>query len=111
MKLRTKSYTWKTVPQFNKLKAENFYSYLKQANLVTKTDFVNKLTSFNRRITSNKTKQLEVQEILNSLITNDYKFFLGRIHFASNYGSQNTLVYQPTVGALELKRQMYSLCS
>ena len=35
---------------------------LKQANLVRKTDFDNKLISFNRKITSNKTKYLEVQE-------------------------------------------------
>ena len=37
--------------EFNKLK-------LAQANLVTKTDFDNKLTSYNRRIVSNKTKTL-----------------------------------------------------
>ena len=38
----------------------------------------NKLTSFNRRPTSNKTKHLEVQKKLNSLITKDHNFFLGR---------------------------------
>ena len=26
------------------------------------------------------------------------------MHFASNDGSQNTLVYQPTLGALQLKK-------
>ena len=64
-----------TTPEFNKLTAENFTARLKQANLVTKTDFDKKLTSFNRKITSNKTKYLEVQKKLNSLITNDYDFF------------------------------------
>ena len=34
-----------TTPEFNKLTAENFTARLKQANLVTKTDFDNKLTS------------------------------------------------------------------
>ena len=68
-----------TTPEFNKLTAENFTARLKQANLVTKTDFDNKLTSFNRKITSNKTKHLEVQKKLDSLIRKDYNFFLGRI--------------------------------
>ena len=75
-----------------------------QADLVNKTDFDNKLTSFNRRITSNKTKHLEIQKKLNSLITKDHNFFLGRIYFTSNDGSQNTFVYQPTLGVLELKK-------
>ena len=55
---------------------EDCVARLKQSDLVNKTDFDNKLTSFNRRITSNKTKHL-VQKKLNSLMTNDYKFFLG----------------------------------
>ena len=46
---------------------------------MTKTDFDKKLTSFNRKITSNKTKYLEVQKKLNSLITKGYNFFLGRM--------------------------------
>ena len=44
-----------TTPEFNKLTAENFEERLKQANLVGKTDFDNKLTSVNKGITSNKT--------------------------------------------------------
>ena len=56
------------------LTAEKITARLKQANLVTKTDFHKKLTSFNRKITSNKTKYLEVQKKLNSLITSDYNF-------------------------------------
>ena len=69
---------------------------------MTKTDFDNKLTIFNRQITSNKAKHLEVQKKLNSPITKDYIFFLVRIYFASNDGSQNTCVYQPTLDTLEL---------
>ena len=63
---------------------------------MTKYDFDKNLTSFNRKITSNKTKYLEAQKKLNSLITNCYSFFLGRIYFRSNDGSQNTFAYQPT---------------
>ena len=69
---------------------------------MNKTDSNNKLTSFNRRITSNETK--EVQTKLNSLIAKDYNFFLGRFYFTSNDGSQNTFVYQPALDALELKK-------
>ena len=43
---------------------ENFAARLREADLVHKTDFDNKLTSFNRRIISNKTKHLEVQKKL-----------------------------------------------
>ena len=50
-----------TTPVFNKLTTENIAARLKQANLV-KTDFDNKLTSFNKRITSNKTKYLQVKK-------------------------------------------------
>ena len=42
---------------------------------MNKTDFDNKLISFNERITSNKTKHLEVKKKLNSLITKGYNFF------------------------------------
>ena len=49
-----------TTQEFNKLKTKNFAARLKQADLVKKTDFDNKLISFNKRITSNKTKHLKV---------------------------------------------------
>ena len=71
---------------------------------MNKTDFDNKLTSYNRRITSNKTKHLEVQKKLNSLITKDYNFSLGGIYFTSYDGSQNTFVDQPILDTLELKK-------
>ena len=45
-----------TTPEFNKLTEQNFAVRLKQANLINKTDFDNKLISFNRKVTSNKTK-------------------------------------------------------
>ena len=97
-----------STPEFNKSTAANFTATLKQADLVGKANFDNKLTSFNTKITSNKTKYLEVQKKLNSPITKDYIFFLGRIHFTSNDGSHNTFVYQPAIDTLEFKkRQKY----
>ena len=79
-----------------------------QADLVNKADFDNKLITSNYfkllRITSNKTKHLEVQKELNSLIRKDYKFFLDRTYFTSNDGSQNKFVYQPSLDASELNR-------
>ena len=71
---------------------------------MSKTSFDNKLASFNKRITSSKTKHLEVQKNLNSLITKDNNFFLGEIYLTSNNGSQNTFVYQPKLDTLELRK-------
>ena len=45
-----------------KLTAENFKERLKQADSVNKTGYDNKLISLNEKITSNKTKYLEVQK-------------------------------------------------
>ena len=45
-----------TTQEFNKLTAANFATRIKEANFVNKSDFDNKLSSFNKRITSKKTK-------------------------------------------------------
>ena len=74
------------------LKAKS--TWLKKENCID-----NKVTRFNKQITSNKAKHLEIQKKRNSLITRDYSFFLGRIHFTSD-----VFVYQPTLDALELKK-------
>ena len=55
------------------LAADDFATRIKQVDLVNKTNFDNKETSFNGRITSNKTKHLEFQKKLDSLII-DYNF-------------------------------------
>ena len=66
---------YKTIntPEFSNLTAENFAARLKQANLtsksditnyVNKADFDNKLLSFNKRVNSNKTKHLLVENEL-----------------------------------------------
>ena len=51
-----------TTQEFYKLTVERFAARLKQADLSSKTDFDNKLTDFDRQITSNKTRHLEVQK-------------------------------------------------
>ena len=87
--------------------SEIFAARLKQANLVTKTEFDNKLTSFNKRITSNKTKHLEVRKKLESLTTKDYNFSLSRIYFATNGEFQIIFVYQPNFNVLLKNWQGY----
>ena len=47
--------------------AEHFAARLKQANLVTKTDFDDRLKSLNQNITSNKIKHLIVESELKKL--------------------------------------------
>ena len=47
-------------PDFNKVAANVFNARLKQANLLTKTDFDDKLSNLNRKITSNQTKYVLV---------------------------------------------------
>ena len=53
--------TYITTPEFNKLTAEVFDVRLALANIVRKTDFYTKLKSLNKRINSNKTKHLLVE--------------------------------------------------
>ena len=38
------------------------------------------------------------------LLTKHYSFFLGRIYFTSDHGSQNIFVYQTIINVLELKK-------
>ena len=47
-----------TNQEFDNLKVEKFVARLKQANLVTKADFDNKLTSFNKQNWKSKNKTL-----------------------------------------------------
>ena len=68
-------------------------------------NFENKLTTFNRKITSNETKFLEVYKELNSVTTKDYNFSWGKIYCTSNDAFQNTFIYQPTLDTLELKKE------
>ena len=52
-----------TSPECNKVAGENFTARLKQTNIVTKTDFDKKLTSFNEKIASNRKIVRSAKEI------------------------------------------------
>ena len=67
-----------TTPEFNNLAAGDFAARLKQADLVTKTDFDRKLRSLNQKINSNKTKHLFVENELKKLKTFDLGYFRGK---------------------------------
>ena len=62
--------------------------------MITKTDFYAKLSSFNRKITTNKTKRVLVENELKKLKTFDLSYFIGNSHFEED-GTQNYLVFQP----------------
>ena len=62
MKLRKKINDHTKYITIQKFSSRKFAARLKEDNLVTKTNFDNKLISFNKKITSNKTKYLEVQK-------------------------------------------------
>ena len=59
-----------------------------QANLMTKTDFDDKLKHLNQKINSNKTKHLLVENELKKLRTFDSIYFRGESHFEED-GTQN----------------------
>ena len=80
--------------EFNKLPVDVFNARIAQTNLVAKTDFDAKLSSVNRKITSNKTKHVLVKNELNKLKTFDSSYFIGKSHFEED-GVQNYLVFQP----------------
>ena len=109
-----------TTPEFNKVTIETIASRLAEvnlasktdiANLVRKTDFDDKLKNLNKKVTSNKTKHVLVENELNGvsekiklLSTKDFDFLLGRMYFTGSDGFQYLFVYQPTFNVLDLKR-------
>ena len=83
-----------TTPEFNTLAASVFNARLAQTNLIPKADLDAKLSSLNRKITSNKSKHLLVENELKKLKTFDSSYFIGKSHFEED-GTQNYLVFQP----------------
>ena len=83
-----------TTPEFNTLVADVFNARLAQANLITKTDFDATLSSLNRKITSNKSKDLLVENEFKKLKTLDSSYFRGKNYF-EEYGARNYLLFQP----------------
>ena len=56
-----------TTPEFNTLTADVFNVRLAQADLLTKLDFDAKLSSLNKKITSNKSKHFLIENGLKEL--------------------------------------------
>ena len=73
-----------------------FNARLAHANLRIKTDFDVKQSCLNRKITSNKTKHLLVENELKKLKTFYLDYFFGKSHFDED-GSQHYLVFQPII--------------
>ena len=71
-----------------------FNAGLAQANLITKIDIGAKLSSLGRKITSNKSKHVLVENELKKLKTFDLGYFRGKGYFEED-GMQNYLVFQP----------------
>ena len=62
---------------------------------MTKTDFDDKLSSLNRKITANKKMHLLVENEFKKLKTFDSSYFRGKSRFVDNDGTENYLVFQP----------------
>ena len=67
--------------EINKLIKENVNARLAEANLITKTDSDSRLQTLSKRITSNKTKHLLVENELKKLKTFDLSYCKGKNHF------------------------------
>ena len=78
-----------TTPEFNTLAADVINARLAQPNLIIKTDLDAKLSSLNRKIAANKTKQLFLENELKKLKTFDWTYFIGKSHFEED-GTQKS---------------------
>ena len=87
--------------EFSKLATDVFNARTGQANLITKSDLDAKLSSLNRKITSNKIKHLLVENKLNKFKTFDSSYFVGKSHFEEDV-AKNYLVFQLIVRYLKL---------
>ena len=87
--------------EFSKLATDVFNARTGQANLITKSDLDAKLSSLNRKITSNKTKHLLIENKLNKFKTFDPSYFVGKSHFEEDV-AKNYLVFQLIVRYLKL---------
>ena len=81
-----------TTPEFNKLAGDVINVRTAQENQVKKTDFDDKLSNLNRKITANKSKHLLVENEQNKLKTFDSNYFIGKSHFEED-GVQNYVIF------------------
>ena len=70
-----------TTPELNTLAADVFNARLKQANLVTKTNFDNTVSSLDSEIATNKTKNESIETDFKKLKKFDSNYFIGTSHF------------------------------
>ena len=63
-------------------------------------NFDGKLSSLNRKITANKSKNLLAENELKKLKIFDSSYFIRKNHFEED-GTQNYLVFQPKIGILK----------
>ena len=82
-----------TTLECNTLTADVFNARLSQANLVSKTDFDNKVSSLNNKIAANKTKNESIENELKRLKIFDSSHFIGK-SYSEEDGAQNYLVFQ-----------------
>ena len=83
-----------TTPEFITLTTNVFNARLAQANLVTKTDFDNKISSLDSKIAAYKTKNDSTEHEIKKLKTFHLSYFIGKSHFKED-SAQNYLVFQP----------------
>ena len=73
--------------------SESFAARLAQGNFIAKIDFNAKLSNFNKKFTSNKTKNLLVEDEFKKWEIFDSIYFRGKGHFEDD-GTPNYLVFQ-----------------
>ena len=83
-----------TTPESSTLHAHVFNARLAQANLVTKTDFDNRVSNTDSKTAANKTKNDSIENELKKLKTFESSYFRGKSHFEED-GTQIYLVFQP----------------
>ena len=92
MHLKIKYLIAEYFPEFVKFTAEIFATRLAVANLITKTDFDSKPISLNKKINSNKTKHVFVENEFKKIQLFDSIYFRGKSHFVED-STQNYLVF------------------
>ena len=96
-----------TTPEFNALAADVFNARLSQANLVTKINFDNTVSSLDSKIAKNKTKNESIENELKKLKTFDLGYVIGKSRFEED-GAQNYLVFQPIHRYFKINRKYIS---
>ena len=82
------------------LAADVFNAILARANLVTKTDFDNTISSIDSKIAENKTKNKSIENKFKKLKTLDLGYYIGKNYFEED-GLHNYLVFQPIKNILK----------